>query len=308
MKEKCLVGLALVMFAGHIRGEDTVEWLTGRGAIGSVAVTATNLFIWFKSPHYKILWGRNPPVYQRTAEYIEANKPLSLMLDNPWAALGDNGGALIVFEPAAFKSQRKGFRISEVRRSGDHPFLNDVTNKVAYIVLSDTPAQAGAEDFSELIWFPKRDDGAEFLNRFPWVEASVTPDCLMMRLGMPNPYIEQDGARLSWTLADTRDGRPLILTPNQDTKIVYEANKRSYDLAFMPVSFKNQLKGFRVTAVSDLRFYGGAVTTNIVYIALSDTPVRVGEIDVAGADEAAVIQKEKAEAEREAKRKMEQTK
>ena len=56
---------------------------------------------------------------------------------------------------------------------------------------------------------------------------------------------------------------------------------RHVSFFFTPVAFKNGQKGFRITDVFDGRSFGREITTNnIVYLALSDMPMQVGEGDV----------------------------
>ena len=68
-----------------------------------------------------------------------------------------------------------------------------------------------------------------------------------------------------------------ILTPDQETVLGGGGHITYY---FTPVSFKDQRKGFRIMDVTyALRSYGRE-TNSVAYVALSDTPVAVGEDDV----------------------------
>ena len=67
----------------------------------------------------------------------------------------------------------------------------------------------------------------------------------------------------------------LTLTPDQAVRIF----ERHGQMELTPVSFKNQQKGFRV---KDRHWGPHGETTNIAYVALSDTPVQVSEDDVEG--------------------------
>ena len=67
----------------------------------------------------------------------------------------------------------------------------------------------------------------------------------------------------------------LILTPDQQTEINDGRHVFRY---FTPVTFRNKKKGFKIDNI----YYEGDMfnTTNTAYIALSDTPIAVGEDDV----------------------------
>jgi len=68
-------------------------------------------------------------------------------------------------------------------------------------------------------------------------------------------------------------GSVLVLTPDQETWV----SGRDAYMIFTPVSFKNHLKGFKGLYITH---HFETKTNNIVYVALSDTPIEVGEEDV----------------------------
>ena len=70
------------------------------------------------------------------------------------------------------------------------------------------------------------------------------------------------------------------VTLTLDRKFVFAEDHGA--VIFTPVSFKGKLKGFRIDNISEGRSFGLGVTTNTMYIALSDPPVVVGEEDMEG--------------------------
>jgi len=70
---------------------------------------------------------------------------------------------------------------------------------------------------------------------------------------------------------------PLILVPDKEIAL----HSRHASIYFKPVAFKNQHMGFRIINEVDNRSVGREIMTNIiVHVALSDTPIEVGEDDV----------------------------
>ena len=68
---------------------------------------------------------------------------------------------------------------------------------------------------------------------------------------------------------------PLILTADKERLSITDNEGMSVD--FTAVSFKNQLKGFRI--VHRIHEFGRIAKTDVMYLALSDTPLDVGEED-----------------------------
>ena len=109
---------------------------------------------------------------------------------------------------------------------------------------------------------------------------TVTSDGLSIRFKNPWFFIFLD-----WDKADNefrssadyiRNNEPLILTPDNKEVCLGQQHTRIH---FTPVSYRNGLKGFRITDI----FYGapyGLRTNNVLYVTLSDTPIEVGENDV----------------------------
>jgi len=86
------------------------------------------------------------------------------------------------------------------------------------------------------------------------------------------------------TCYSPRNGEEFLITTNRITKIADGYLEVSY--TFTPVSFTNQMIGFRIdhqyATKWDFNISSGAVerTNQVYYVALSDTPVEVGEADV----------------------------
>jgi len=159
-----------------------------------------------------------------------------------------------------------------------------------YVALGDTLAKMSEEDFDEVTVI-KKIDGISFLRGFPWFDLQAKSTGLTAGLLAPGFFFEQDGKRHRWL--DIRAGREWVLAPGQEAKITYEDRRCAYELSFTPVTFKNHLKGFQVVAIDDGSAGGYTVVTNTVYVALSDTPVLVGAIDVEGIDVETATRREK---------------
>jgi hypothetical protein len=68
---------------------------------------------------------------------------------------------------------------------------------------------------------------------------------------------------------------PLILTTSQERLNISDNEGMAVD--FTAVSFKNNLKGFSI--IHRIHGFSHIVKTNVMYLALSDTPLDVGEKD-----------------------------
>ena len=121
-------------------------------------------------------------------------------------------------------------------------------------------------------------DGMEFLKSHGLFDSvAVTPAGLAVKVGARDS--------LSWEVMATGEDQeaPRSLEPGEEIAILpgqtVRFGARSQRLTFTPVSFKSQHKGFRVT-----RWHTGSGIKKqkpvIAYIALSDTPVAVGEADM----------------------------
>ena len=81
-----------------------------------------------------------------------------------------------------------------------------------------------------------------------------------------------------------------VVTPNRKTILTDSYHGATM---FVPVFFKDQKKGFQIVKRVN---WGGVEKTNIMYIALSDVPIRVGEEDVLREITKEDLEREKAEA------------
>jgi len=259
---------------------DGREFLEASGRFASVSTTSTNLSMRLKSgggmvirKHNPLAWDYAPYVARSAREFIESDEPLVLTLDQT-TVLTDGRHASMIFEPVSFKNQHKGFRILNVFDA--RSFGESVTTNTAYIALADTPVQVGEEDVDGDIRIPKRGNGLKFLEGYQvFNPIKVTPVHLSLRLH-PYDVVEQGGTRYEWTAREMMNSEDLVLTPNQETKILKWKDK----FTFTPIAFKSQTKGFKITVVSDHSDLGYEVTTTIAYLALNDTSVLVGEEDV----------------------------
>ena len=73
------------------------------------------------------------------------------------------------------------------------------------------------------------------------------------------------------------NSEPLSLAPDDKITLVYQYNCL---VEITPVSFKKQRRGFRIRDIMASCLYEEECHINVAYIALSDTPIEVGEDDV----------------------------
>jgi hypothetical protein len=125
-------------------------------------------------------------------------------------------------------------------------------------------------------------DGVEYLKENPWVESvSVTSTNVIVKYRSTRMNeIWEDGptptSRRKVSFQKESYVAELVLTPDQRIKTQIEGHRHAPIVTFTPVSFKDQHKGFRVTWTHTDGFAPPVIT----YIALSDTPVALGEGDV----------------------------
>jgi len=117
--------------------------------------------------------------------------------------------------------------------------------------------------------------GIEHLIENRWIRsATASPTNLAVKLQLGAFDIGQGNLWRSASEFMAND-EELILTPDQETRF----STRHSDVRWTPVSFKSQQKGFRIIATSHW-WPNPPVTDAIVYLALSDTLVEMGEDDV----------------------------
>jgi len=123
-------------------------------------------------------------------------------------------------------------------------------------------------------------DGVEYLKNSDLFESvSVTQTNLSLMFAPPPPLrsaVRQGDGGFRDISEYITNGKAWVLTPDQTARISFMDHAF---LDFTPVSFKNQQKGFKILKTS-YWFPGPTVTNAIAYLALSDTPVEVGEDDV----------------------------
>ena len=122
-------------------------------------------------------------------------------------------------------------------------------------------------------------DGVEYLKNRGWFESvSVTQTNLSLKFISPPPircFVRQGNvSRAAMELVENDEA--WVLNLDQEARITIGGHSRT---VFIPVSFKNQQKGFKIIKTS-YWFPGPTVTNAIAYLALSDIPIEVGEDDV----------------------------
>jgi hypothetical protein len=108
-------------------------------------------------------------------------------------------------------------------------------------------------------------NGIELLLTYGVDSVSVTPTSLTIKAGAHiAPW---------WGLEPYAE-----LTLTLDKEIVFAENHAS--IVFSPVSLKNKQNGFRINSQFNARSFGGGLSINTAYIALSDTSIEIEEKDV----------------------------
>ena len=112
----------------------------------------------------------------------------------------------------------------------------------------------------------KETDGLKYLKFQNTV--IITPTNLIVKAGPEGK---------AWWLRKFPDAEAILTL---DRKFVFAEDHAA--VIFTPISFKNKLKGFRIDSIFEGRSFGLGVTTNSMYLALSDPPVVVGPEDMDG--------------------------
>jgi len=120
-------------------------------------------------------------------------------------------------------------------------------------------------------------NGVELLLMYGIIDTfSVTSTELTLTFRASLCSVDYNGTRRG-TTEYAENNEALILTSDQGANI---SDGYHSSLIFTPVSFKDKRKGFRIINQAILIPFGGGVKHWFGYIALSDTPVEVGEDDV----------------------------
>ena len=125
-----------------------------------------------------------------------------------------------------------------------------------------------------------------------WFESiSVTSTAIVFQTHRPLLYslYEKNSPPLASQHKDRipEQKETIILTPNFE---FFFGDGRHVFYLFTPVTFINNVEGFRVFDISDSRSFGRAITIKTWYVALSDTSVSVGEEDLT--DESHMLSKQ----------------
>jgi len=224
------------------------------------------------------------------ARGVQANEELVLPLDKKTNFNRELNRTL--FTPVMFKGGQKGFKIS-AEANFDFIRCGTLTN-VLYVALGDTPVQVGEEDIDKFIMITtENSDGISALKRFGFDPVSVTPKSLSLWLKPQSQdfVVELEGVkRLSAEYKENNE--PLVLFAGQSARIVNEQKDFITTLVFTPVLFKNHRKvfggiipsrpldGFRLMLKAHRRDDGSEWMADTRYIALSDTPILMGEAEL----------------------------
>ena len=120
-------------------------------------------------------------------------------------------------------------------------------------------------------------DGIGHLIEERWIgSATVSSTNLVVKLQVGSFFVSQGDTRVGRHASEyIENDEMLILTPDKETRF----SGRHGRALWTPISLKNNLKGFRI--ITTFHWWPNPTTTNaIAYLALSDTPVEVGEEDV----------------------------
>jgi hypothetical protein len=280
------------LLASNMLGINAVTYLRGCGWFDSVSVTSTNVTLKFKESTSVTIWDEKTGLYNSSGSYIQKNATFVLTPDcqktfaeSPYLTIGR-----IYFTPVFFKTQQRGFRVSNMH-------FEEMTNHVAYLVLNEKPIKVGEKDVLKVMengkWktlsTPDKTklplpvmsgmDAVAYLQSFGWFDSvSVTSANLALTFkedrSVNIDIIGNKKSRFRRSKDHTKEKEALVLTP--DNLIMFaESYAHNSTKFFMPISLKNQQTGFRVSELSIK-----SVTNYSAYFVLSDTPVQVDENDV----------------------------
>ena len=121
----------------------------------------------------------------------------------------------------------------------------------------------------------------EWFKRYPKVIDSVTVTSTNLSVRFKEPWFfvmkDEDKPGYIHSADYIKNNMDLVLTPDDKEVSLGQQHTR---IDFTPVSYKNQLNGFKITHILYGAPYGGIKTNHIFYVTLSDTPIEVGENDV----------------------------
>ena len=153
------IALTVLLLANSMLGMGGIEFLKTLDGVDVVSVTSTGLVVKHRPTRIQKGW-KDGRYFERPEPYEEE---LTLTPDQQTLISGGGrDGPQVMLTPVAFKSQHKGFRVTEAYSSSP---------AITYIVLSDTPMELGEDDVEMVM-----DDGE-------WVRAEDSRSLEIEKLG-----------------------------------------------------------------------------------------------------------------------------
>ncbi|MCL2104555.1 MAG: hypothetical protein FWH21_05830 [Kiritimatiellaeota bacterium] len=179
--KKCVVRVVLALAVNSVLGMDGIEYLKQGNWADVVSVTSTNLTLKIKNDYFyisqddsnrKVLEEAKTNVWAQlgrwSSEFKEKGETLVLTPDQGTRFSEDHGR--VTFKPVSFKSQHKGFRVTS---TGIGAGSYKRTPDIMYIVLSDTPMEAGEDDVEMVMdngeWVNAEDSKSLTVEKLGWV-------------------------------------------------------------------------------------------------------------------------------------------
>jgi len=162
-----------------------------------------------------------------------------------------------------------GIEPSELVRLYQDSFTNDAASREL-----DELLRENRNLLSEL---QSRMNGTELLLLYGVID-SVTPtsENLMITFRFAGFAVKHNGVMRD-TGEYVANNEALILTPDKEAWLFDGGHA---NVSLVPATFKNKKKGFRVTSTFNAKSFGGDLKSNTGYVALSNTPIDVGEDNV----------------------------
>ena len=151
MKKSC-IALTALLLTDSISGMDGIEFLKKDGHFDSISVTSAHLALRPNTTFYVGVSQEREGqwVGSLISKYLENNEDVILRPDQETQFSDVWHNTFLFFKPVTYKNQLKGFRISEVSYARSQGLGRPrKTYNVAYLALSDTPVQVGADDVEE---------------------------------------------------------------------------------------------------------------------------------------------------------------
>jgi len=138
-----------MLLANNILGMGGIEYLESNDWFSSVSVTPTNLILKLRANDVRLVVVSADIAYQAELpgpafRLSERGEELVLTPEQE-TSITDGRHHSLIFSPVSFKTKGKGFRV--IAENNARSFGHGITTTTAaYVVLSDTPTEAGEED------------------------------------------------------------------------------------------------------------------------------------------------------------------